>query len=189
VSFIEVALQRLKGWRECRMPPLGDPCDLSWSSAALRGLEPGRPGRILVPVRPVRRFDALRVIVFRTASRPEGRGLAPLALSCSFRDMSLQPRTAASIRTTLASRRKTRPAMQPLLGLVALRHSPGPADPLIDATDPSVHRVPRAGFGYPLRDVHHRSSRRAKRRSVHGLDPPRCSPRARAVPLPGSLPS
>jgi hypothetical protein len=35
VSLTEVTLQRCKGWRKCRLPPLGDPCGLSWSFAAL----------------------------------------------------------------------------------------------------------------------------------------------------------
>jgi hypothetical protein len=44
----------------------------------------------------------------------------------------------------------------------ALRHDLKPADPF--AGDGSLrHRVPRAGFGYPLRDIHHRSSRHDKR--------------------------
>ena len=49
----------------------------------------------------MRRFNALRVFVLRTSSRPEGRGSAPRALSCSYRDMSLQPRTATSLRQLL----------------------------------------------------------------------------------------
>ena len=44
------------------------------------------------------------------------------------------------------------------------------------------HRVPRARFGYLLRGVHHQSSRRARRRSVHGLCPPRRSPRSQRCP-------
>ena len=148
--MIEVALQRCEGCGECRKPLLSDTCGLSWSCAALRGLVPGRSGRSLVSVRPVRRFYALRVITFRTSTRPEGRGSAPHALSCSFRDMSLQPRTAASIHPTLASRGMTGPAMQPLLGLVALRHSPGPADPLKVATDPSVAACHVRGLGTPF---------------------------------------
>lgn len=149
-SLVDVALQRCEGWRECRTPPLGDPCDLSWSFAALRGLVPGGPGRLWVSVRPVRRFDALRVVILRTSSRPEGRGSAPRALSCSYRDMSLQPRTATSLRTALASRRKTRLAMQPLLGFGALRHSPGPADPPELTTDPSVTACRVRGLGTPF---------------------------------------
>jgi hypothetical protein len=52
MSLVEVALQRCEGWRECRMPPLGDPCGLPWGFPALRGLEPGGPGRSLVPSDP-----------------------------------------------------------------------------------------------------------------------------------------
>jgi hypothetical protein len=50
------------------------------------------------------------------------------------------------------------------------------------------HRVPRPGFGYPPRGIHHRSSRRAKRRSVHGLRPTRRSPRHERCPSRGPCP-
>jgi hypothetical protein len=149
-SLIEGALQRSEGWRECRMPPLGDPCGLSWSCAALRGPQPGGPGRLWVSVRPVRRFDALRVVILRTSSRPEGRGSAPRALSCSYRDMSLQPRTEASLRRALASRRKTRPAMQPLLGFRALQHVPDRQIRMSGATDPSEAAYRVRGLGTPF---------------------------------------
>jgi hypothetical protein len=43
-----------------------------------------------------------------------------------------------------------------------LRHSLRPADPLTGGGS-LRHRVPRAGFGYPLSGVHHRPSRRVKR--------------------------
>jgi hypothetical protein len=49
--------------------------------------------------RPTRwRFDALRVFVRRTSRLGRSRARAPPALSRPFRDMLLQPRTAASLR-------------------------------------------------------------------------------------------
>jgi hypothetical protein len=85
--------------------------------------------------------------------------------------------------------RATRPAMLPLLGFRALRHISVRWIRLIDGDGSLRRRVPRPGFGYPHRDFHHRSYRRVKRRSVHGLHPSRSSPRARAVLLSESVPS
>jgi hypothetical protein len=81
-----------------------------------------------------------------------------------------------------------RPAMLPFLGFGALRHIPRPVDPLIRGGGSLRHRVPRARFGYLLRGLHHRPSRRAKRRSVHGLRPPRRSPRHERCPSRGPCP-
>jgi hypothetical protein len=49
-------------------------------------------------------------------------------------------------------------------------------------------RGPRAGFGYPLRDLHHRPYRRTWRRSVHGLLPSRLSPPRGGCPSRGPCP-
>jgi hypothetical protein len=188
-SWIEVALQRCEGWGECRYR-------LSATRAASHGVarrfgdsrSKDQDGYVL-PSAPCGVSTPFGVIILRTSSRPVSRGSAPHALSFSFRDVSLQPRNAApAIGLTNETDGDGSPAMQPLLGFGALRHSPGPADPH-EGDESLRRRVPRAGFGYPLRDVHHRSSRRAKRRSVHGLDPSRCSPRARAVLLSESMPS
>jgi hypothetical protein len=67
----------------------------------------------------------------RLPSRPPSRSRTATlhALSRLFRDMSLQPRTAASSKPAEAGK-PTGPAMQPLLGFGALRHSPGPAESL-----------------------------------------------------------
>jgi hypothetical protein len=77
--------------------------------------------------------------------------------------------------------------MLPLLSSLALRHDPGAAVPFASADLP-IHRVPRPGFGYPLRGVPHRPSRRTRRRSAHGLHPSRPD-RVAAVSLSGPLPS
>jgi hypothetical protein len=125
-----------------------------------------------------------------SSSRPcpgRSRRSALHALACPFRDVSLQPRTAAVEPMIRKPSAQLRPAVLPLLGFRALRHNPGPADP--HQGDGSLrHRVPRAGFGYPLRGVHHRSSRRARRRSVHGLHPSRPSPRREGCPSRGPCP-
>jgi hypothetical protein len=84
--------------------------------------------------------------------------------------------------------RVTRPAMLPLLGFRALRHSLGRVDPLFMDDGSLRRRVPRARFGYLLRGFHHRSYRRAKRRSVHGLRSSRRSPRRKRCPSRGPCP-
>lgn len=132
------------------MPPFGDPCGLSWGSAALRGPQPGEPGRLLVSVRPVRRFDALRVFILRTSSRPEGRGSAPRALSCPFRDMSLQPRTATSLHQLL--RADGRPVSRCSLSWVFVPYDtvPDRQTRLNKATDPSDAACRVRGLGTPF---------------------------------------
>jgi hypothetical protein len=55
--------------------------------------------------------------------------------------------------------------------------------------DGSLHRlVTRPGFGYPHRALHHRSYRRAKRRSAHGLRPSRLRSPSRRYPSRGLCP-
>jgi hypothetical protein len=175
----------LEGWRRCRTPPLGDPCGLSWGCAALRGLEPGGPGRLSVPVRPVGVSTP-----FGWSSVGPGSTAKPrLGPPCAF--APLQRRTPAAPHRRVASptrRPGDRPAMLPLLGFGALRHSLGPADPLFRGGGSLRHRVPRARFDYLLRGLHHRPSRRAKRRSVHGLRPTRRSPRHERCPSRGPCP-
>jgi hypothetical protein len=169
------------------VPPLGDPCCLQELRGASGTLD-RRTRTVICSVRPVRRFDALRVGHPPNLHPARKPGFGP---PCTF--VLLRRRVPAAPQRGVVHRfRRTDgddgPAVQPLLGFGALRHSPGPADPH-EGDESLRRRVPRAGFGYPLRDVHHRSSRRAKRRSVHGLDPSRYSPRARAVLLSESLPS
>jgi hypothetical protein len=86
----------------------------------------------------------------RPASHDRGRSraLAPLTLSRPFRDNPLKPRTAASLHQPEG--RATRPAMLPLLGFRALRHSLGPADPRTWAADPSATACHVRGLGTPL---------------------------------------
>jgi hypothetical protein len=115
-------------------------------------------------------------------------GLAPPALSCSFGDESLQPRTAASPADPKVS---GQPVPRCCLSWAFVPYDTVSARwiRLIDGDGSLRRRVPRPGFGYPHRGFHHRPCRRVKRRSVHGLHPSRSSPRARAVLLSESLPS
>jgi hypothetical protein len=92
--LVEVALQRCEGWRECRSRLSATPVCLSWGCAALRGRGPGGPGRSLVPPDPC----GVSTPFGWSSSEPRpgrSRGSAPRALLLPFRDVSLQPRTAA----------------------------------------------------------------------------------------------
>jgi hypothetical protein len=71
---------------------------------------------------------------------------------------------------------------------VALRHSIRMADPLADR-GPLHGRVPRAGFGYPLRDMHHHPYRRPKTPERPWASPFKVFPSPRSVPLSGPMPS
>lgn len=102
-SLIEVTLQRCEGWRKCRTSPLSDPCCLSWGFAALRGLKLGGPGRLWVSARPVRRFNALRVVILRASARPKP-GIGP---PCAFVPLQRRVPTAPHRSVVPATRRST----------------------------------------------------------------------------------
>jgi hypothetical protein len=142
------------------VPPLGDPCCLSWSCAALRGLEIEGPGRVCVAVRPVRRFNALRGDHPSNLLPTRGSGIGP---PCAF-VLLQRPGPAAPHRHVFPcdscepTGDPSRDAASP--GLSRPTTHPGSADPPDRCNGSLRCRVPRAGFGYPLRDVHHRSSRR-----------------------------
>jgi hypothetical protein len=96
-------------------------------------------------------------------SHPSGRSRAEAlhALSRPFRDVSSQPRTAWSVPHTgpkTGARADSR-AMLPLLSFRSLRHLPDRQTRLVGGAGSLRRRVPRPGFGYPLRGLHHRSSR------------------------------
>jgi hypothetical protein len=144
------------------------------------------PGRLLVTAQPARRFDALRVVVLRTVHLAEARRRPPMRFRASSETCPCSP--APQRRTT--GRSRGRPVPRCCLSWAFMPHDTVPdRQTRLKGGGTNRHRVPRARFGYPLRDVHHRSSRRAKRRSVPGLCPTRRSPRARVVPFSGSLPS
>lgn len=63
VRATAATLQRLEGLGGGLDPPRGVRCSLSWGFAALRGHRSGGPGRLFVPVQPVRRFHALRAFI------------------------------------------------------------------------------------------------------------------------------
>jgi hypothetical protein len=187
MPFIEIALQRCEGWNECRMPPLGDPCGLPWSLAALRGREPGRLRTVIGSARPVRRFDALRVVLFRASPRPKPGVGPPCAFLLLRRRVIAAPHRSVAPRTRGSAVDSSRNAASPGLSCPTTRSRTG--GPAFVGSGSLHHRVPRARFEYLLRGVHHRSSRRARRRSVHGLRTSRRSPRARAALLSEPLPS
>ena len=128
---------------------------LSATRAASRGVwrrfgdsNPEDPGRLLVPPDPC----GVSTPFGWSSSVPHpgrSRGSAPHALSCSFEDVSSQPRTAASCPRP-EGRRPTRPAMLPLLSFRALRHNPGPADPLAVVADPSATACHVRGLDTPF---------------------------------------
>jgi hypothetical protein len=104
--------------------------------------------------RPVRRFYAPRALSECAFPRPKPWA-ALHGLPLLFRARSPGPRAVPPV---------TRQVGRHFLSWtsVALRHSSRPADPFADGGS-LRHRVPRAGFGYPLRDVHRRPCRCDKR--------------------------
>jgi len=114
------------------------------------------------------------------ASRPKSRGDPP-ALSLPCRGIHRSSARSRAPVGTLGGPCSLSWAS------AALRHNLGRA--MRDDRGSRRNPQPRAGFGYPLRGVHHSPSRRAKRRSVHGLLPSGLLPRARRELLSESLPS
>jgi hypothetical protein len=112
--------------------------------------------------------------------RPSVRFRAPT------KTKSLQPRTAASSIGPKTDER--------LVPRCCLSWGFVPYDTVSDqrirmSGGGSLHRrVPRSRFGYLLRGLHHRSYRRAKRRSIPGLRPSRRSPRRERYPSRGPCP-
>jgi hypothetical protein len=162
-------------------------CSLPWSSAALQGLEVRRTRTVIGSARPVRRFDALRVLVLRAALRSEDRSWPLLR----FRLLRRQIIAAPHRSVTIDPKAERRPVPRCCLSWAFV-----PYDTIsvqwtrLNNGDGSLrHRVPRPGFEYPHRDFHPRTYRRSRRRSVHGLCTSRCSPRARVVLLSEPVPS
>ncbi len=116
---------------------------------------PAHPPRAGIgSARPVRRFYAPRVLSKCAVPQPKLRA-ALHGLPLLFRARSPGPRAVPPV---------ARQVRRHFLSWTsrALRHSLRPADPFAGSGS-LRHRVPRAGFGYPLRDVHHRPSRCVKR--------------------------
>jgi hypothetical protein len=145
-----------------------------------------RRTRTAMGSRPTRgRFDALQVVVLRTSGSAE----AELGPSLRFRAPSETCHCSPA-----PQRRFTDPKVGRLAPRCSLSWAFVPYDTVSDRRTRLTgggslrHRVPRARFGYLLRDVHHRSYRRARRRSVPGLRPPRRSPRHERCPSRGPCP-
>jgi hypothetical protein len=161
-------------------------CSLSWGSAALRGLEPAGPGRLLVSVRP----GGVSTPLGWSSCGPGCTAEAELRPSMRFRAPSETcPCSPAPQRRRPVRRPTTRPGPRCCLSWGSV-----PYDTVSDRRirihggGSLHHRVPRARFGYLLRGLHHRSYRRARRRSVHGLRPARLSPRRERYPSRGPCP-
>jgi hypothetical protein len=136
-----------------RPPPRGGFGWLSWGCAVLRGCSRNDPGWLWVPTRPARRFDALqahdRCAVLQLAPEATLHGL-PLLFRARSPGPRAVPAGCPAYGTTL-----------PLLDSFCPTTLAGRMDPLTDSGSLRC-RVPRPGFGYPLRGVHHPTSRRVE---------------------------
>jgi hypothetical protein len=179
------ALQRCEGWSGCRTPPLGDPCGLS----GFRGTPGTRARRTRADMgsRPTRgRFDAFRVVVRRAVSAAEAELRPPLHFRAPSETCHCSPAPGQVEPDPEGTGDEFRDASSP--GLWCPTTHAGTAVALENGDGSLRHRVPRTGFGYPLRDVHRRTSQRTRRRSVPGLRPPRRSPRHERCPSRGPCP-
>jgi hypothetical protein len=136
-----------------RRPPCGDLGGLSWGCAVLRGRKRADLGRTWVSPGP---YDVRRPSGAQPAHRPtaEAAGGPPWTstpLQSSITGTPYRPAGCPASQTAL-----------PLLGLLRPTTHAGSADPSVDSGS-LRRRVPRAGFGYPLRDFHRRPSRRVER--------------------------
>jgi hypothetical protein len=126
---------------------------LSWSCAALRGLRP-RPTRTdMGSVRPARRFDARRALASRDLpSRIAPDGGPPCAFALLQRSIAAPPHRPAGPKADPSDDASSPGLLRPY----DTCRNGGPA--FRGASRPRC--VPRAGFGYPHRGVHHRPCRR-----------------------------
>lgn len=128
-------------------------------------------------VEPARRFHALR------ASRRSA-----LRAACAARRPSSCFRFPSEVhRSTPAPSRRPKPAgrtMLPPLGFAAVRHMPGRRIRCARGVEPRA--VPRARFGYLLRDVHHRPSRRLAASERPSASPSKAFSSRRSGPLSGA---
>jgi len=126
---------------------------LSWSCAALRGLRPRLTWTHMGCVRPARRFNARRVLASRDLpNRIAPDGGPPCAFALLQRSIARPPHRPAGPKADPSDN-----ASSPGLSLpYDTCRNGGPA--FREASRPRC--VPRPGFGYPHRGVHHRPSRR-----------------------------
>lgn len=162
-------------------PPRGESTGLSWGSAAFRGRGSHRPW-VAIGFHPARTaFRRPPGSIRRNLPRSRSHARALHTLSCPFRGVRRSP---------ARSRRPVGRHGEPCnlsWALSALRHTLG----AMKRDDRGSNRGPagRVEVWLPPARPLHRPSRRAKRRSVHGLSPSGRSPRARWCPLSGALPS
>jgi hypothetical protein len=131
MSVIEGALQRIEGWRGGRTPPLGGPLPPLGVARRSEDSEHAEPGRLWVSARPVGVSTPLGCSFdepwHATSRSPAG---PPCAFVPLQRHATAAPHRSVARPPVPKDRRATRPAMLPLLGFRALRHSLGPVDPL-----------------------------------------------------------
>lgn len=150
---------------------------LAWDRAAPRGPRPDPLATVMGSVEPARRFHALR------ASRRSA-----LRAACAVRRPSSCFRFPSEVhRSTPAPSRRPKPTrrtMLPPLGFGAVRHVPGRWIRCARGVQPRA--VPRARFGYLLRDVHHRPSRRLAASERPSASPFKAFSSRRSGPLSGA---
>lgn len=162
-------------------PPRGEPIGLSWGSAALRGLGSHRPWMGIGSTRPVRRFNAHRAQLDATSRAAEATRGPSLRFPAPSEASVTAPHGPAGPWAGSADH-ATSPGLSLPFDTISVRWR------VTTAVPPAAHR-PRTEVWLPPARPLHRPSRRAKRRSVHGLSPSGLPPRARRCPLSGALPS
>jgi hypothetical protein len=161
--------------------PRGEPTGLSWGSAAFRGHGSHRPWMVIGSIRPVRRFDAPRAHFDATSRAAEATRGPSVRFPAPSEAFVAAPHGPADPWAG-ASDHATSPGLRRPFDTFSERWSVTTAVP--PAARPAVCEV----WLPPARPLQ-LSSRRAKRRSVHGLPPSGRPPRARWYPLSGALPS
>jgi len=162
-------------------PPCGEPIGLSWGSAALRGHGSHRPWMGIGSIRPVRRFNAHRAQLDATSHAAEATRGPSIRFPAPSEASVTAPHGPASPWAG-STDHATSPGLSVPFDTISVRCR------VTTAVPTAAHR-PRTEVWLPPARPLHRPSRRAKRRSVHGLSPSGLPPRARRCPLSGALPS
>jgi len=132
-------------------------------------------------IRPVRRFDAHRAQLDATSRAAEAARGPSLRFPAPSEASVTAPHGPAGPWAG-STNHATSPGLSSPFDTISVRCR------VTTAVPPAAHR-PRTEVWLPPARPLHRPSRRAKRRSVHGLSPSGLPPRARRCPLSGVLPS
>jgi hypothetical protein len=151
------ALQRSEGRRGHRTRLIGGPRSPLLGFRALRGHEPGGTGRSSVPAPPVRRFHAPRAVVRRACPTTEVAVRPSLRFRAPTEVVHVGPAPLRETTDRGSAAAPSSDAASP--GLPGPTTHAGRVDPH-DGGGSLRRRVPRPGFGYPPRGVHHPPSRR-----------------------------